>query len=218
MEFFTPEKDKKDGGGASEAGLPCALIIGDSISQGYTWLVRDLLKGKVNVDRPRTNCGDTKNGLANIDAWLGDRQWDVVHFNWGLHDLCYRHPDAEVYGNRDKVKGTIAVEPDQYRENLEKLVERMKSSAKTLIWASTTVVPPGEVGRIEGDDSIYNEIAAGIMTANGVVMNDLYSITSDFGPEMFTLPCDVHYGDEGLKIIAEQVTRAIEAAATKEKE
>ncbi len=51
--------------------LPRALILGDSISIGYTPHVRTLLQGKVNVSRPQANCGSTITGLAAIDKWLG---------------------------------------------------------------------------------------------------------------------------------------------------
>ena len=64
-------------------GLPRVLLIGDSISIGYTAHVRAMLKGVANVHRPLTNCGPTTRGLENIDAWLGDGKWDVIHFNWG---------------------------------------------------------------------------------------------------------------------------------------
>eukprot|EP01047_Picozoa_sp_COSAG01_P062329 COSAG01_NODE_7910_length_2997_cov_3.855418_1_plen_76_part_10 len=31
--------------------------------------------------------GDTKRGVACIDQWLGGLDWDLVHMNFGLHDL-----------------------------------------------------------------------------------------------------------------------------------
>ena len=40
-------------------GLPNVLLIGDSISMGYTLPVRKLLSGEANVHRPLTNCGPT---------------------------------------------------------------------------------------------------------------------------------------------------------------
>ncbi|HEX5104900.1 MAG TPA: SGNH/GDSL hydrolase family protein, partial [Pirellulaceae bacterium] len=45
------------------AGLPRVLLIGDSISIGYTVAVREELKGKANVHRPATNCGPTTRGV-----------------------------------------------------------------------------------------------------------------------------------------------------------
>jgi len=75
-----------------------------------------LLREDCNVRRPPDNC--TNRGLRDLDAWLGDEAWDLIHFNWGLHDLCYRHPEATVYGNRDKVRGTISVPLEVYRKNI----------------------------------------------------------------------------------------------------
>ena len=54
-----------------QEGLPRVLLIGDSISIGYTLPVRELLKGKANVHRPSTNCGPTSRGVSGIDQWLG---------------------------------------------------------------------------------------------------------------------------------------------------
>ena len=63
------------------------MLIGDSISIAHTLPSRHLLKEIANVHRIPANAGATTNGLAQIDTWLGTRQWDVIHFNWGLHDL-----------------------------------------------------------------------------------------------------------------------------------
>ena len=68
------------------AGLPRVLLIGDSVSIGYTLPTRELLIGKANVHRPPTNCSSTGNGLKYLKSWLGEKKWDVIHFNFGLHD------------------------------------------------------------------------------------------------------------------------------------
>ena len=62
-----------------DPALPRVLLIGDSISIGYTLPVRKLLEGKANVHRPLTNCGPTTRGLEQIDAWLGGlRYWNCA--------------------------------------------------------------------------------------------------------------------------------------------
>src|SRR3954471_24515888 len=71
------------------AGLPRVLLIGDSISIGYTEPVRMLLSGTANVHRIPTNGATTANGVENLDSWVGTKHWDVIHFNFGLHDLRY---------------------------------------------------------------------------------------------------------------------------------
>ena len=50
------------------AGLPRVLLIGDSISIGYTVPVRELLKGKANVHRPLTNCGPTTKASPRLSS------------------------------------------------------------------------------------------------------------------------------------------------------
>lgn len=83
---------------AAKAALPNVLIIGDSISIGYTPFVKQLLAGRANVMRPvlengkAENCQGTNNGVKNIKGWLGDTKWDVIHFNFGLHDLKHVDP------------------------------------------------------------------------------------------------------------------------------
>ena len=66
--------------------LPRVLIIGDSISIGYTPRVRKLLKGKANVHRPKTNCRWSAFGNEKILDWIGNSKWDLIHFNFGLWD------------------------------------------------------------------------------------------------------------------------------------
>ncbi|MFO7821700.1 MAG: alpha/beta hydrolase fold domain-containing protein [Lentisphaeria bacterium] len=210
-DFFTPEKDRLGLRipAVMREDLPNVLLLGDSISIGYTEPVIKLLRNVCNVRRAPDNCGDTKRGLRDLEAWLGDEKWDLIHFNWGLHDLCHRHPDSQVYGNRDKQKGQISVPPEQYRQNLEILVKRLEKSAPKLIFANTTVVPPGEAGRFEGDEVCYNRIAAEIMDAHRIPVNDLYTLTAGFSPELFSNPSDVHFSEQGYKIIARQVADSI---------
>lgn len=208
-------KQKQGGTTAIDPKLPNVLILGDSISIGYTPVVRDRLKDKANVLRPNTNCGETRMGLKGIDAWLGDGKWDVIHFNWGLWDLCYRNPDLKAQGNRDKVNGKQAVPVAEYEANLERLVARLKQTGAVLIWASTTVVPDGEAGRVLGDDVKYNAAAERVMKKHGVRIDDLHALTKGFASELFTKPGDVHYTAAGYGKIGSQAATAIEAALKK---
>ena len=201
---------------AADTDLPKALLLGDSISIGYTPLVIEGMKGKAVVSRPKGNCGNTQAGLANLDKWIVGGPWDVIHFNWGLHDLCYRNPESKEQGHRDKVKGTLSVPLPEYEKNLETLVERLKATGATLVFATTTVVPEGEAGRIVGDDVKYNEVAERVMKKHGVSIDDLYALTKTFGPELFAGPGNVHYTKEGSTKLADQVMASIESVFKKE--
>jgi hypothetical protein len=115
--FANPEDDPS---------LPNVLLIGDSISIGYTVEVRKLLAGKADVFRIPGNGKNSAYGLNNLNKWLGEREWDIIHFNWGLWDLCYRNPKAKTQEHRDKVNGTLTASLEQYRANMEKIVARQR--------------------------------------------------------------------------------------------
>ena len=158
--------------------LPNVLIVGDSISMGYTPIVRTLLAGKANVFHPMrpggkvpANCFSTAIGLTDLDKWLGDTKWAVIQFNWGLHDLCYRNPEAKTQGNRDKEHGKIEVPLTDYQANLEKLVATLEKTGAHLIWASTTKVPDGDIGRVAGDDLKYNAAAKAVMVRHRIAID-----------------------------------------------
>jgi acyl-CoA thioesterase-1 len=188
-------------------GLPRVLLIGDSISMGYTLPVREDLQGKANVHRPPTNCGSTLTGLKSLDAWLGDGHWDVIHFNFGTHDLKYLSDTRQN------------VPPDQYEKNLRTLVTRLQKTGATLIFATTTPVPAdfkGKFKRVPGDDVRYNEIAVKVMKENNVMIDDLYSFAL---PKLAQIqnPQDVHFTQAGSKLLAAQVAQSISQALDQRK-
>jgi acyl-CoA thioesterase-1 len=182
-------------------GLPRVLLIGDSISIGYTLPTRELLKDKVNVHRIPTNGATTAVGLQHIDKWLGDGKWDVIHFNWGLHDVKVM----------DDGKHQVPIEA--YEANLRKLVTRMKQTGAKLIWASTTPVPEGKLSplRHPGDEVAFNAVALKVMTDEGVAVDDLHAFCVPRLAEI-QLKANVHFTTQGYAALAKQVAKAVEAA------
>merc|ERR1712217_401063 len=59
-------------------------------------------------------CGTSVGALACMDLWLGAGSWSVIHFNWGLHDIC-----ASMYD---------PVSLQQYTANMEAMYHKMKSA------------------------------------------------------------------------------------------
>jgi acyl-CoA thioesterase-1 len=196
-------------------GLPRVLLIGDSISIGYTLPVRELLKGKANVHRIPMNGGHTKTGLENIDQWLGSSKWDVIHFNWGLHDLKYLAADNKTLADPKAPTSRQQVPPAEYEKNLTALVAKLKATGAKLIWRNTTPVPEGSQGRLPADAPKYNEIAARVMKEAGVMTEDLFSHSLK-APAGYQLPANVHYSPEGSKYLAEHVVAAIQSQLPKQ--
>ncbi|NOZ23223.1 MAG: SGNH/GDSL hydrolase family protein [Planctomycetes bacterium] len=171
-----------------DPALPRVLLIGDSISRGYTVPVRHELAGKVNVHRAPANCGSTALGLKKLDLWLGDGKWDVIHFNFGIHDRN--------------------TPPKDYAERLEKIVERLKATGATLIWASSTPIPPNSDKYEEGSSVRTNRIAEEIMKKHGIAIDDLYSFIK---PDLarYQNPKDCHFKGEGYRRLGKQVAAKI---------
>jgi len=171
--------------------LPRVLLIGDSVSRGYTLAARDALTGKANVHRAPENCGPTSNGIKKMEVWLGEGKWDVIHFNFGIHD---RKTSAKDYEDR-----------------LELIVKQLKATGAKLIWASTTPIPPDTKDGPEASTAIIekNRIAADIMKKNMVHVNDLFAFIT---PQLSKVqnPMDVHFKGDGYDILGKQVALKIE--------
>jgi acyl-CoA thioesterase-1 len=183
------------------AGLPRVLLIGDSISIGYTLPTRELLKGKANLLRIPTNAATTKVTLEHIDEWLGDKKWDVIHCNWGLHDLKIMED------------GKHQVSLEDYEKNLNLLITRLKKTGAKVIFANTTPVPEGKVNPLRNPADVprFNAVAARVMKKHKVKVNDLYSAMVPKAAEL-QLPVNVHFTDAGYRFLAEHVAAEISRA------
>jgi len=183
---------------ADDPKLPRVLLIGDSVSRGYTQAVRKELAGRANVHRAPANCGPTASGLKNLDVWLGNlsdraKKWDAIHFNFGIHDR--------------------ALAADVYEKNLEEIVMRLKATGAKLVWASTTPIPPDTKDGEAATKAIIekNRIAAAVMKKHGVVIDDLHAwISPDLAK--FQNPKDVHFSIAGYERLAQRVARVIDVA------
>ncbi len=196
------------------ADLLNILIIGDSISIGYTPFVRELLKYTATVVRPMLddgspeNCSGTTKGVENIDRWIGNAKWDVIHFNFGLHDL--KHVDPVTGEGSNNPNHPLQADLKQYKKNLEIIVEKLKATGAKLIFATTTPYPGKTTGplREPGMPEKYNHVAIKIMNKNNIVINDLYTFMQPRITEL-QIPENVHFTPEGYLALAQKVVDRI---------
>ncbi len=201
---------------APDENLPHVLLIGDSISIGYTLQARERLAGKANVYRPILagkdepwNCGHTGSILGGIDRMLAGPKWDIIHFNTGLHDL--KRINREKDGRHDDPTLPPVFSLEQYRENIEAIVVRLKETGATLIFATTTPYPDGVYPcRLPADAVRYNEAALEVMKKHDVAINDLYSASQPHLKE-WQLEKNVHFNTVGKQKLAERVAESINA-------
>jgi lysophospholipase L1-like esterase len=172
--------------------LPRVLLIGDSVSRGYTQAVRKALAGKVNVHRAPANCGPTALGIKKMDVWLGDGKWDVIHFNFGIHDRNTPISD--------------------YTQRLEQIIAQMKKTGAKLIWASTTPIPDDPPKKQTAASIVErNAAAAEVMKKHGIATDDLFTFITPHLAKVQN-PNDVHFNSEGYDLLGKQVAAAIQSA------
>ena len=194
--------------------LPNVLIIGDSISIGYTIPLRKLLEGKADVFRPDVNCEYSEFGEKNIEKWIGNKKWDVIHFNFGIWDTHYMRNGKMV---KDEDVPNINIKEVKFRhttkeyiENLKKIIRVLKKTDAKLIWATTTPF----IYYDEPTKKILlknNEEAVKLMKNENVVIDDLYNFAL---PKINELLSDdgCHFTENGYEQLAKQVGSAIAPA------
>ncbi|QBG46573.1 SGNH/GDSL hydrolase family protein [Verrucomicrobia bacterium S94] len=190
-----------------DPGRPRILIVGDSIVGGYYGATRNRFAGEAIVYSGGTTYNDPHPDWKKIvDEYIakgGERGWDVIQFNWGLHAM--KHVDT---GNKtidaDKPGARIQFSPEEYIQQLELFVKELKRTGAQLVFATTTPIPedcPGSI--IFLDQSAYNEPAKKLMKREGIVINDLYAFALPRMKELM-IPRNVHFTAYGSEQLAEQ--------------
>ena len=169
--------------------LPRILLIGDSVSRGYTIPTRQALAGKANVHRAPENCGPTARGLTKLDVWLGDGHWDIIHFNFGIHD-----------------RGTSLAD---YTKRLEQLIVRMQKTGAKLVWANTTPIPDEPTKGYKASTIVeHNQAAEEVMKRYHISIDPLFEAVTPRQAEL-QLPHDVHFKPEGYDFLGQAVAKSL---------
>lgn len=198
--------------------LPNVLLYGDSISIGYTSVVRTLLKDKANIIRTYRNGGASQHFIPGMEkmkkamfqphlknGW--NFKLDIIHFNVGLHDLKYT-----LEGKLDKVNGKQVSNILEYKEKLDKICAYLiKQHPKAiLIFATTTPVPEDAEGRYAGDSLTYNKAALEVLKKYPTIkINDLYAYTKPNFRKWGIKHGDVHFNKTGKQEQGKEVARVI---------
>jgi hypothetical protein len=182
-------------------GRPRVLLIGDSICSQYSRPVIARLGERADVDVWVTPKNLASKELAEqLRAVLAQGPYDVIHFNIGLHGWpAGRIPQG------------------QYRPLLERYVGIYQERAPeaTLIWASTTTIglskaQPDQLDPVNNPTIIRrNRMAAEVMRARGIGINDLYALADRHGD----LKRDrFHWNQRGVELLADAVAARIKEA------
>ena len=192
---------------------PNVLLIGDSISMpvpftpgGYGKVARAALENHSIAVQHNGGWGkggqasNTAKGLLCTNAsthgnWLNfTGHFDVIHFNFGLHDLVDAGPG----------EGTEHVGLEQYGQNLAEIYRRLAARAKHVVWAETTPCPnvTTSMGRTDAKARAYNAeaLAALRAVAPGIAVDPLHMEVDDY--------CGANYKTCDLQLPGEHASPA----------
>jgi hypothetical protein len=205
LKIGVPEPTQaREGTGKVDSKLPRVLLLGDSISGGYAGSVSSLLKGKALVTRGN-NGGPSTAGLKNLDQTLGDEPWDLIHFNWGLHDMTFQSRMTP------EERGI-----DQYAARLEQLVVRLKKTGAKLIWATTTPWCPEpyeyaakrlkvKLQYSAREEKQWKDAALEVMKKHHIPVNDLHALLLPDLNKYMDKPDDIHFNRKGSEAMGRQI-------------
>ena len=186
------------------------LLLGDSIRMGYD----DYVKEELN-DFDVYYDSDDNGRFISYNIWMFNQfnnkygPFDIVHFNSGYWDMTPEGPHREH-----------ETPIDEYVKSLERLVDYIKSTGATPIFATTVPIydTPKKDGLYEAVDHQnkvvieYNSKATELMKRKGVMINDLYSLMEK--EERYGKCYDsLHLTDENYKKCAKQVAKCVRLAA-----
>ena len=179
------------------------FLIGDSISNQYWPYLKQYIadfavldrkeddgQAEKNLDIPAgANGGDSRMVLEYLRAKIKDPAFkpDYLLLNCGLHDIKH-----------DPKTGVIQVKEDDYRNNLNEIMQLLKKKKIKLIWIRTTWVvdsihnsKSSSIRRYEADVLKYNAIADEVCRKNKIPSIDLYTFSKQLGVEHIS--DHVHY-------------------------
>ena len=204
---------------SSSSQLPSYLMVGDSISIGMVneGKLFQQLNMTVQAAHSPGNACNANRGAHCIDNWLDSCKFDIVSFNFGIHDISHSQEHM-----------TLPVYTTLLTQITQSLLKCRQSNGTKLLYVLTAPVPTiegnaskSQTNCIPSDVAIYNEAAKTIMAAAKVPTLDIYSFVNAHCGANYSMcdwsagPGNVHFAKAGFAALAGKVAVAIKAIAKK---
>jgi lysophospholipase L1-like esterase len=180
-----------------------ALILGDSISLGYTPFVQ--LSG-YEFEHAKANDGDDENslnsayGLNRLSDWLAQKpHWDLITFNFGIHDMKL-------------VDGQANETLSNYKANLRTIATRLLLATPNVVFIKTVVLPKNAPGYNTDEVALeYAQAAEDVMNELNIPMIDLHTKSAEIIHERIDaeLENNVHFTEIGSQHLAEFINEEL---------
>jgi lysophospholipase L1-like esterase len=180
--------------------MPKLLIVGDSISMGYTETVAAELAGAAEVVHSPGNASDCTNIVATIDARLADAQPQTVVLNCGLHDV-----------KRARDSDRCQVPLMFYKTILPAIIEKVRAAGCRCVWVNTTPVieklhrAAKSFDRFNKDIDDYNKAAREIVRKAKLPIINLNKAARNLGLETALTGDGVHFTPEAYEALGKKI-------------
>src|SRR5690348_15612 len=178
--------------GCNDSGHPSVLIIGDSISNGYTPYVSQELRDWTVLHNPG-NARYTTYSLQNIHDWIEEAgPVNVIHANWGIWDMSHSRTGSNQPTECDFfIPARTSLE--EYRANLEKLAKILEETGARVILATTTPVPTDNPCVKSADVADYNKVLVEVAAEHGFAVDDIYGYVLPYADSLHEPSNSVHF-------------------------
>lgn len=168
-------------------GRGTVLVIGDSISIGYTPHLKDALGDTYQVTHNPCNAMTSTWTRMHVEKWLASRtSFEVIVWNNGLWDIAT----------------WISTGDAAYEANLRAIARAVRAKTAKPLFILTTKVPVGTPYRNDSDVVRINAIAQRVMSEEGIPVLDLYAVSAN---AEHSAPADVHYTTAGSAVLGDAI-------------
>ncbi len=176
------------------------VLLGDSIRQlGYGTVINKYLNEGYEIWQPEDNCRFTSYTFRMLFDYMENiKDADIIHWNNGLWDISVFFDDGREFT-------PLPV----YLDYLDRISDVLLKITPNVIFATTTPVAD-DYPKWNNNETIalYNREAIKLLTAKGILINDLNSIVNS-DKKTFICEDKIHLSATGKEIIAKQVAKVI---------
>lgn len=188
------------------------LIVGDSISIGYTPYVEAALNGRSNLTVERiivpTMYGTTNNARNSyftrnsIEGWVEQYKPDIVTWNNGIWNT-----KIAGWDNHGEPQENLGTSVEQYEDDIIHIAMFLKSKGLRVLFFTSTELDTITAQELDHDKLLaFNEVAKRVLPGLGVEVYDLYAISVTI-PQLRSDGC--HYYPAGSAILGDFVVKAL---------
>ena len=178
------------------------ILLGDSIRHiGYGTKVPALLGEDYEVWQPTDNCRFAQYTLRMLFDKRAELEGaDIVHWNNGLWDMSVHGDDG------------IFTPLEAYGDFIMRIAKALKKTTGKIIFATTTPVRNHPLNNNEIARK-YNEYIVPKLEAEGIIINDLYSLVSANLDDYIREDDSVHLTAAGIDACSRQICAKIKSLA-----